>query len=152
MGCGDVFYGERDYWPDGSYVTTRWFALCYVPLVPLESLRLREVGTSKTEYRGPIVSTSQDYQIYRAGEPHKVQVLSVYAFLVCFVAWMGGLLWAGVQVLHIDRLPKDWDTLAFVLTLLCGGTVAFSVPFTIRKRAFRRSIRESPPRNGSSVE
>jgi hypothetical protein len=151
MGCGDIFYGERDYWPDGSYVTTRWLALFYVPLVPLESLRVREVGFPKTKDYGPITSTSQEYQIHRAGEPHKLQVFSVYAFLVCFVAWMWGLLWTAVKVLHIDKLPNNWDGLAFLVTLLCGVAAAVAVLSTIRKRALRRSIRERARRSRVGV-
>lgn len=140
MGCGDVFYGARDYWPDGSYVTTRWVALLYVPLVPLESLRVREAGFAKTEYHGPIISTQQNYQVYTAGEPHKLQVLYVYLFLVCFAAWMYSLLWTAVEVLHVDRLPKNWDTLAFVVIVFSGVALAFLVPMAMRKRAISRSI------------
>ena len=141
MGCGDVFYGERDHWPDGSYITTRWLALLYVPLVPLESLRVREVGFAKTEYYGPIVTTSQNYQIYTAGEPHKLQVFFVYLFLVCFAAWMWGLLWMAADVLHVDKLPENWDTLVFLLIMLFGMAAPFSVVWAIRRNAMMRSVR-----------
>ena len=60
-------------------------------------------------------------------------MFSVYLFLVFFVAWMWGLLWTAVEVLHIDKLPKNWDDLAFLVTLLCGVAAAFSVPLTIRE-------------------
>jgi hypothetical protein len=144
MGCGDVFYGERDYWPDGSYLTTRWLALLYVPLVPLESLRVRELGSAKTEYHGPIVSTSQNYRVYAAAEPHKRQVFFVYGFLTFVAAWMWGLLWTAVNVLHVDKLPKNWDTVVLVVIVLFGVAVAFSIVWAVRRWGHERATGSAP--------
>lgn len=43
-GCGLGFYGSRDRWPDGSYVTTHCISLVFVPLIPLKSYRVRDDG------------------------------------------------------------------------------------------------------------
>src|SRR5271155_5790405 len=29
-GIGTMVYGQRDYWPDGSYITSEWFVLAWV--------------------------------------------------------------------------------------------------------------------------
>jgi hypothetical protein len=39
-GFGTDFYGERDYHPDGSYITTEWVTAFYFPIIPLRSCRL----------------------------------------------------------------------------------------------------------------
>jgi hypothetical protein len=45
-GCGTKFYGQRDKEPDGSYITTEWIVLVYVPLIPLRSFRIKPTGKS----------------------------------------------------------------------------------------------------------
>jgi len=42
-GFGTTYYGMRDFERDGSYVTTRWFILGTLPIVPLGSIRIRDV-------------------------------------------------------------------------------------------------------------
>lgn len=43
-GVGTKYYGETDHMADGSYVTTAWFVLFFVPLLPYASYRVWEVG------------------------------------------------------------------------------------------------------------
>src|SRR5215469_11759332 len=57
-GCGTRFYGERDKAADGSYVTTEWITIVYLPLVPLRSFRVLPVGKG-TNY---VIHSSQSYQ------------------------------------------------------------------------------------------
>ena len=39
-GIGTDYYDEYDFRPDGSYVTTEWASLFYLPLFPIRSVRL----------------------------------------------------------------------------------------------------------------
>ncbi|HZX30254.1 MAG TPA: hypothetical protein VFF03_02785 [Rhodocyclaceae bacterium] len=39
-GIGTTFYGKRDFQSDGSYVTTKWFILAFLPIFPSYSLRV----------------------------------------------------------------------------------------------------------------
>lgn len=41
-GIGTTVYGKRDARPDGSYVKTRFFALVFVPVLPLDAWRVRD--------------------------------------------------------------------------------------------------------------
>jgi hypothetical protein len=43
-GCGTRYYGSRDKNPDGSYVTTVWVTLIFVPIIPLRSYRVLPTG------------------------------------------------------------------------------------------------------------
>src|SRR5262249_25467272 len=47
-GIGTMFHGCSDVRPDGSYVATKWFAIIYLPLVPLRSVRMIEIGRQST--------------------------------------------------------------------------------------------------------
>jgi len=51
-GFGTTFYGRRLRDRDGSYVTTKWFILACLPILPLGSARLRDSrrGFSRQEY------------------------------------------------------------------------------------------------------
>lgn len=42
-GIGTKYYGQRML-PDGTYITTKWFVMLYVPLFPLGSIRVLETG------------------------------------------------------------------------------------------------------------
>ena len=58
-----MFYGCSDTWPDGSYVATEWFAIVYLPVVPLRSVRILEIGRQCTAGGAPgIVSYSSNLQ------------------------------------------------------------------------------------------
>ena len=40
-GTGTMFYGETDFNPrDGSYITTKWLTLMYLPIIPLCTYRI----------------------------------------------------------------------------------------------------------------
>jgi hypothetical protein len=47
-GIGTTFYGSADRRADGSYVTTEWFVLFYLPVIPIRSVRVvkEEKGSS----------------------------------------------------------------------------------------------------------
>lgn len=46
-GCGTTYYGSRDFHEDGSYITTEWFILIYIPIFPLGSFRVLPVGKNQ---------------------------------------------------------------------------------------------------------
>lgn len=59
-GCGTKYYGRRDMAPDGSYVTTEWIVLAYVPLIPVGSFQVLPQGSSYY-----IVGRSTQYLVRR---------------------------------------------------------------------------------------
>jgi len=46
-GTGTAYYGKRDKEPDGSYITTEWFVLLYLPIFPRRSFRVLPKGNDK---------------------------------------------------------------------------------------------------------
>jgi hypothetical protein len=47
-GCGTRYYGKRDKLQDGSYITTEWITLFFIPIIPLRSFRVRSVSKQST--------------------------------------------------------------------------------------------------------
>jgi hypothetical protein len=43
-GCGTRYYGRRDVQQDGSYVTTNWVSLFFVPVLPIASYRVLPIA------------------------------------------------------------------------------------------------------------
>ena len=60
-GSGTKYYGRREAGPDGSYVTTEWIVLIYLPLIPIGSFRVCPTGKSTNA----IVYNSQQFMVKR---------------------------------------------------------------------------------------
>ena len=73
-GIGTKFYGATDHGSDGSYITTNWFVFFYLPIIPLESFRVIEEGS--TNY---LIYNSQEYRALKV-ELHKRQIVKTYAW------------------------------------------------------------------------
>jgi len=72
-GIGTRYYGRRDQEADGSYITTEWITLLYLPLIPFRSFRVLPMGEGKNY----ILHRSQRYQVARVPLSWK-QVLRTY--------------------------------------------------------------------------
>lgn len=60
-GIGTKYYGRREAGSDGSYVTTEWIVLLYLPLIPIGSFRVCPTGKSTNA----IVYNSQQFMVRR---------------------------------------------------------------------------------------
>src|SRR5580765_3754723 len=89
-GSGIRFYGQRDFRPDGSYMTTEWVVLFWVPLIPLRSLRVRS-GERRDSYLFVLSSSSQNYAVYETRAPYWKQVLYTYGYMALVAGWAVGL-------------------------------------------------------------
>src|SRR5882672_2971567 len=124
-GIGTMVYGERDYWPDGSFVTTEWFVIAFVPLVPVISKRIGY--TRSSDYA---TYDASGYWVYNTLPLDRRQVLFTYAWFASFVAPI--ILSANFQ----DSLAKIFgneDKAAGLVLLTMAITLAF--PYLLRRRA-----------------
>jgi hypothetical protein len=81
-GCGTRFFGATD--RDGdSFITTQWFCLFYVPLIPIQSFRVSRT-TSSTQNMGAVITTTTNYSILDKLTLHTKQVLISSAFILSF--------------------------------------------------------------------
>jgi hypothetical protein len=71
-GIGTKYYGKAERWPDGSYITTKWIVLFFVPILPLGSFRVKRISGDGF-FRG-------EYLVEEVGL-HNRQVTTTYAIL-----------------------------------------------------------------------
>jgi hypothetical protein len=115
-GIGAMHYGKRDFRPDGSYVTTLWFVLLYVPIAPIHSKGLRPTGEVK--YYG--IRPRRTQLLLEKTPPNSKQVLSVYAwFAVELASFIGA------------KLLELW-------WIAIPGVLLLGLPWVLRRRALER--------------
>jgi hypothetical protein len=131
-GLGTVLYGKRDYWPDGSFVTTEWAVLAYVPIFPTFSKRI-----SYTKNSDFAAYDASGYYVYETTTPNLRQVAYVYGWFAAMIATV--VVYASCQA-AIARLVGDEDTAAGIWLVLLA--VEASLPYLLRRLAWRRKLQE----------
>jgi hypothetical protein len=122
-GIGTRFFGQRDFRPDGTYVTTEFSILFHIPVLPIRSVRVRYDGVrrnTETGIRGP------QYEIREETSLNWIQILYVYAYVV-FVFW-----WLFFWLTHCDKLTKNLDEKVGALTIVVGFIWQFFIPQAMR--------------------
>jgi hypothetical protein len=129
---GAVLYGQRDFFPDGSFVTTQWFAIAWIPLFPMWSKRVSIFQTSPNA----VLDRSGQY-VHDITSPNLKQVLCVYAWCASIIATV--LVCARFQDV-LAQVVGDEDR----ATGLCVLAFAFigSLPYVLRRMAKRRKAQE----------
>ncbi|MBN2354399.1 MAG: hypothetical protein JXD23_17645 [Spirochaetales bacterium] len=142
LGFGTALYGHIDRRADDSYVATKWAIGLFIPLVPLQTLRVAKLGTSVNQ-SGYSISSVTRYNILEQKNLSVAQVLFTYfsllipiLFLIAFalgfiapkndiaasVAMMVAVLSSPVfmlfYTLRIKRNPVVWTIIGFVFPLL----------------------------------
>lgn len=117
-GFGTTFYGECDYQSDGSYTSTYWIILAFIPVIPLYSARiLHKEGTRYQYEKIPI-----NWQ----------QVFRIWAFIA---AWISGYLMC-VMWLNQAQISKRID----MLILITYTVIMLSLPSFLRYQAKKRIV------------
>lgn len=128
-GFGTTYYGERDYREDGSFITTHWIVLAFIPVIPLSSFRAIPNGDAGV----PIVFGSRSYATFEKGAPNWKQVLSTYAYFGLLVGWvllvLKGALWIR---------PDALDDLLCIYLVIFACFVPVPTPWILRSFAKRR--------------
>ncbi|MEO1621246.1 MAG: hypothetical protein AAFU53_09465 [Cyanobacteria bacterium J06632_3] len=86
-GIGTKYYGKRELGPDGSYITTEWITLVYIPLVPIGSFRVCPTGKSTNA----IVYNSRQFMVKRVPFSWP-QIRNIYAVTGSIVAAIAGVI------------------------------------------------------------
>lgn len=86
-GIGTKYYGQREALEDGSFVTTEWFVLMYIPIIPLGSFRVVPTGKSSNL----LVYRSSQYLVKQVPINWR-QVRNVYIVTVAIFGAISGLI------------------------------------------------------------
>jgi hypothetical protein len=103
-GFGTKYYGERDHRDDGSHLTTNFFCLVFVPVLPLHTVR---VIPDPKNSAWPF--SKNFYMVLEKHWPNPLQVLNVYLWAAAEVA-MGILYFAWCEPLikHSNWNMPPW--------------------------------------------
>lgn len=110
-GIGTTFYGQRDFRADGSYVTTEWFVILYLPVVPIKSLRIAETN----DRTNAVIYSSESYHVLGQVPLSAIQVLSTYLFTMVYVGGIASTFYLG------------WPWYVIVLSFIVPWFVVFLV-------------------------
>ncbi len=138
-GFWTFYYGERDYRPDGSYLTTLFFCVLYFPIFPLRSERvIPDPNNMEWTLVGP-----NYYLVLEKRRPHLLQVASVY---LC--SWTMMAL-AIDYVLQIGpQLQQRWPWLSSPwvepIPMLLMVAPVFVLIRMVRRNAKRKALAQNP--------
>ena len=118
-GFGTKLYGKRECKLDGSFLTTKWIVLFWIPLVPLKSYRVKHAGQGQASF---LPGWSRRYLVLSEFGPDLRQAVNVYSLVALFL--VGG--WLSVEA-------DVGSTLSWIALLLW----AF-IPWTLRKAVQKR--------------
>jgi hypothetical protein len=124
-GIGTMVYGERDYWPDGSFVTTEWFVIAFVPLLPVISKRIGY--TRSSDYA---TYDASGYWVYHNLPLSRRQVLFTYGWFASMITPI--VLWANFQN-SLAKIFGDEDKAAGLFLLIFA--IVLALPYFLRRRA-----------------
>lgn len=77
-GIGSKLYGKCEIDADGSYITTKWFILAFIPILPMSSMRVLDVSSSQ-------------YQILEELPINWGQVFRIWAYALVLLFLIGKL-------------------------------------------------------------
>lgn len=83
-GLGTSLYGKRDIRADGSHVTTEWFVIFFIPIIPLQSMRV--LYTDNNKYYG--FYSSNEYKVVEYLSISISQVINTYLYLGSYIIFV----------------------------------------------------------------
>jgi hypothetical protein len=103
-GFGTKIYGKRNPRADGSFLTTKWVVLFWIPFIPLRSLRVKYIGPGDTTI---LPGWARKYIILAETRPDIRQALNIYSFMFSFAIG----LWI-LESIHAGSF-ENWSALTF---------------------------------------
>jgi hypothetical protein len=128
-GVGTIFYGQRDFRYDGSYLTTEWLVVFYLPIIPIRSLRVRHQGPGES---GLLigVGSAENYAVLDQSRPNLKQVVSTYGYVGFVTVWC--CLCGSVAV---SFFPQALNSVFGVAVLLAACLTPVPTPWILRHYA-----------------
>ncbi len=118
-GLGTVHFGRADQRDDGSYVTTVWFAVFFLPIFPIRSERILPLS----EFDNGAGHRNLRYSVLENVPRHRPQIIRTYLVGWGILAWYVALWWAYAPVAkwvggkHDHWIPLIWVVIPFALLL-----------------------------------
>jgi hypothetical protein len=84
-GFGTGYRSDTSLLPDGTFITTKWITLFYVPIIPLRSYRVKYLGSSSEFHFTGFSSTSQ-YQIIQKIPWDTRRAIKFWLYILAIIA------------------------------------------------------------------
>ena len=84
IGWGTKFYCSSEKAADGSFITTQWFTVFYLPILPIQSYRII-MGESDYKWHGYSSTTTRYFQVLECRKLELKHILKVYTFILSFI-------------------------------------------------------------------
>lgn len=124
-GNGLIFFGECDFRPDGSYITTCFFTLLGMPLLPLYSTR-----------KWGMTSDNRSVDDKAQKVPMKwVQVFRIYAYILLFPITIFAMIFT--HVMTHAHAAMVWRFFGWLFVIF-APILLFLLPTLLRIRAARK--------------
>jgi len=132
-GFGTTFYGKREFRKNGSFITTEWIVLAYIPLIPIRSLRVSHRGPG--EYRWYLgVGSSEKYAVLeKKFPPNWRQVCYTYGYVAFLVIWI-----YLVCMSFVSMFPHVLDTVSGVTVVFIVCILPVPTPWVLRHFAEKK--------------
>jgi len=121
LGCGYIYYGRKNFNPaDKSYITTQWFVLLLIPIIPIATYRLikDQINGSYNFYN--IFSVNTNYTILnKISNIDKLQVIKTYLFcwpLASLILWF--IIWRPISASYVSIFTLIFLVLLMIYALL----------------------------------
>ena len=126
-GCGTALIGRRDFKPDGTFITTAWMTFLFVPIFPIQSLR---ISTSSESFS----ISKESFTIHQKYWLDFKQISLTYLFTAFLIGW-----------LTVEYYFCDW--LNYTAVALTIATIVLPIPFLfavlLRRYAETKAFKES---------
>ena len=133
-GCGTELYGKRNFAYDGSYLTTEWVTIFFIPIIPVRSRRVKDTSNVTGGWHFVYGWAGRGFVICSKQLPSLRQVAFTYLYVI-------GLFTFLVAFFVVDVLPADSAGLYRLLILALAGLWSL-IPRVLRRRALRKSQRQ----------
>lgn len=120
-GTGTLYYGESGYGSDGSHVTTKWFCLFYIPILPLSSCR---VLRDRSRDKNFILYSQEGFRILDELPVQWGQVFRTYGFVLSCIMW-----WVLLGIAIFQIKSAVWARFFYILPFLILALAA--LPFVL---------------------
>jgi hypothetical protein len=110
-GFGTKYLGKSDKHADGSYIATKWIVLAHVPVLPLQSYRMRPIAWSKLFW----MNTPYNFH-YVALPLQWAHVRTVYLIVLLLLAGFAAAVWTLAR--HDPQFADLLNTIATIFTRL----------------------------------
>jgi hypothetical protein len=120
-----MFMGERDFRPDGSYITTEFFILFLFPVAPLRSYRV--IPLKGNEY-----AVVEKLPSYHSLQARSIQAMAIACILTPMLYVSSGM----AQTMHRadEMLGLIWLALSATWPLLLGWVLRYMAKRRVQPR------------------